>query len=71
MELFAQVGGVLPFAAERFVFVSAGPTTPEAARFAEATKHPILEKPFDAEELREAVRGAVVLGEQRRAKPSP
>jgi nitrogen-specific signal transduction histidine kinase/CheY-like chemotaxis protein len=68
MEFFAHVRGVLPQAAERFVFVSGGPTTQEAARFVESLQQEVIEKPFNADVLRAKVGTTVALAELRRGK---
>ena len=69
MELHAHVRGVLPQVAERFVFVSGGPTTREAARFVESVSLPVIDKPFEADVLRAKVGATVALAELRRSKP--
>ncbi len=69
MELHAHVRGVLPEVADRFVFVSGGPTTQEAARFVGALSLPIIEKPFQSDALRAKVGATVAMAEMRRGKP--
>lgn len=45
--LFEQVKVKAPAMASRFVFITGGVTTPEAAAFLAAVQNPTLEKPFD------------------------
>jgi PAS domain S-box-containing protein len=46
-ELFEQVKAKAPAMTSRFVFITGGVTTPEAAAFLAAVPNPTLEKPFD------------------------
>ncbi|RMG20771.1 MAG: response regulator [Deltaproteobacteria bacterium] len=51
MELHARVARERPRLARRFVFLTGGAFTQTAQSFLEATDSPILEKPYDLDEL--------------------
>ena len=55
-QCFVRVVEIDPKQAERFVFMSGGAFTASARTFLETTGQPTLEKPFDIELLRSAVR---------------
>lgn len=55
MELYTRVAEMAPPQAARFVFLSGGAFTEEAARFLRTTPCPRMEKPFRREELRQRV----------------
>src|SRR5262249_54546192 len=55
MELYAQLAATEPALAARMVFMSGGAFTPDAAQFLQDQSRPIVEKPFRAAALRDAV----------------
>jgi CheY-like chemotaxis protein len=59
MELHARVASSAPRLAERFLFVTGGAFTDEAREFLERHAGRRLEKPFDVQQLREAVAAVV------------
>jgi CheY-like chemotaxis protein len=54
-ELYRQLAQHHPAQAERMVFITGGTFSGEAARVLEATKRPVVEKPFDSHRLRALV----------------
>ena len=58
MDLHARDGGARPRPRRRMVFVTGGAFTDAAARFVADGRNAILEKPFEAARLREAVERA-------------
>jgi two-component system, cell cycle sensor histidine kinase and response regulator CckA len=59
-ELFDRVRGELPGLDTRFVFMSGGLFLDGAAELAKKSQNPVLEKPFDLDDVREALRGVVM-----------
>jgi CheY-like chemotaxis protein/anti-sigma regulatory factor (Ser/Thr protein kinase) len=59
MELHAELRRVSPETGARVVFVTGGAYARDAREYLEAVPNPRLEKPFDAESLRAAIRGVV------------
>jgi CheY-like chemotaxis protein len=55
MELFERATAQRPEYESRFVFITGGATTPEAARFTAEQRHRVLAKPFDPDALLSAV----------------
>ena len=51
MELHERIGRDQPHYRDRFVFLTGGAFTERAQSFMEHTESPILEKPYDVEEL--------------------
>ena len=56
MELHAEVARLSPESGRRVIFVTGGAFTNDARQYLEAVPNPRLEKPFDAEALRGAIR---------------
>ena len=59
MELFAQVEGQYPQLAERFIFMTGGAFTDRAREFIANIHQPLLEKPFDIQQVQALVSKAV------------
>ncbi len=59
MELYRKVQEELPLMASRFVFLTGGAFTDQAARFLREVECPTLDKPIDPELLRAVVGGVV------------
>ena len=55
MDLHADLAREAPSLAARMVFLTGGAFTPFATRFLAAIANPVLEKPFDARQLRALV----------------
>ncbi len=58
-QCYRRVVEIAADQAERFVFMTGGAFTPGARAFLETMPHPLLEKPFDIEQLRQVVRVTV------------
>jgi PAS domain S-box-containing protein len=67
MDVYAELERSRPEVARRVVFVTGGAFTPRARDFLSSTPQPVMEKPFDAGELRRLVRGIVREGGAARA----
>jgi CheY-like chemotaxis protein len=54
-EVYTEVTRRWPDLARRFVFMTGGAFTPRGRRFLESVSAPVLEKPFDASQVRALV----------------
>ncbi|HEX9290581.1 MAG TPA: cache domain-containing protein [Anaeromyxobacteraceae bacterium] len=59
MELYAELARVAPDLAPRIVFLTGGAFTSTASAFLDATTNPLVEKPFETQQLRAVIRGFV------------
>jgi len=59
MELHAELARAAPDLAGRIVFLTGGAFTSSASAFLDATPNPLVEKPFETQQLRAVVRGLV------------
>jgi CheY-like chemotaxis protein len=67
IELHRELARADAAQAERFVFMTGGACTPEAAAFLERTAQPVVEKPVARERLHAAIRPLLA----RRRAPGP
>lgn len=58
-QLHAEIARLFPAHAERMIFMTGSATTPTAQEFVKAVRRPVLQKPFDLEALRSAIRSLV------------
>jgi CheY-like chemotaxis protein len=56
VELHAEIERLAPEQAARMVFITGGATTVGAQAFLDAMPNPVIDKPFELQRLREAVR---------------
>ena len=56
MELYREVGRIVPEQAARMVFLTGGTFTQQARTFLQEVRNVRVEKPFDSEELRALIR---------------
>lgn len=70
MELHQEVRRRNPDLAERFVFVTGGPFTPEARELFDRVKNPCIQKPFTPADLAQVLQSSVYYREPT-AQPSP
>lgn len=55
IELFDEIRRLSPRLARRVIFLTGGAFTPEATAFLDSVRNPVVEKPFDAAQLRSVI----------------
>lgn len=60
IDFYRELERTWPLLASRFVFITGGPATEDAARFLEQSGRPVVLKPYNRAELRRAVEQAAV-----------
>jgi PAS domain S-box-containing protein len=68
-ELFDRARGELPGLEARFIFMSGGLFLGGAAELAKKSQNRVLEKPFDLDDVQEALRGVVMRTREATASP--